>query len=553
MLLIRMKKETSFEKQTASLIWPDKCNIVGVIAKANIERTMLVRNEARAVAEAQTGAQAAQSFNQTLLAASKDDSKFATSNGCCPNGAGRQKLDSGGAGDSASAGDGPVAHLQAHSHPTDLPLQAILSQVALLPSPDLFSKQVPFALPVDFPGTSPSSAGEASGDLAGECTSQNLVTNVRPSGFPGLTPNAVSNAVDNSTRNEGAVPAIHGPLIRPSNGPVAPGLTTVSASQDLSKKSAPDDGMSPTSASGTSDVEAGQFVAWKEQVGESVVASQGDAAKGNSEIAVKPVGSVAGGEKVGSKSSVGGLADLKQHVQPISSQAGPAASTQPSQTKGDQRQDVNSSQGPSAVLAPINLADHSVALIAHTQNSGNGPAPQSAAASALGTGPAPKATNNSASTPTTEPEVLPVINSSRLFQSIGQTEMRVGMRSNEFGNISINTSATRNLISAQISVDHGELAKAIAASLPDMQARLGGQQAMDVRVDVNGAGMGQGAGAFSGMPNGNSDQSRNGGQHEARLSSGHSSNRFAERQFAPVAAAMTTGEGWLNGRLDIRA
>ena len=94
------------------------------------------------------------------------------------------------------------------------------------------------------------------------------------------------------------------------------------------------------------------------------------------------------------------------------------------------------------------------------------------------------------------------------------------MRSNDFGNISISTSATRDLISAQISVDHGELARTLAAHLPDMQERLGGNQAMDVRIDMNGQAIGHRSGTSSGMSNGSADvQGANGKKGQRAIES----------------------------------
>jgi len=126
------------------------------------------------------------------------------------------------------------------------------------------------------------------------------------------------------------------------------------------------------------------------------------------------------------------------------------------------------------------------------------------------------------------------------------------MRSSEFGNISINTSATRDLISAQISLDHGELAKILTAHLPEMQERLGANQAMDVRIDMNGEQTRQGGGTSDNLSNGSADTSRGGGQQSGNPGSRYSSREGTEQQFSS-AAAVTKGDGRSNGRLDIRA
>jgi hypothetical protein len=144
------------------------------------------------------------------------------------------------------------------------------------------------------------------------------------------------------------------------------------------------------------------------------------------------------------------------------------------------------------------------------------------------------------------------MNTVRLIQALGQSEIRVGMRSSEFGNISISTSVTRDVISGQISVDHGELAKTIAAGLPEMQARLGGNQAVDFKIEMNGAGTAHGAETSSGMPSGSADQSHGGRQQAGNSASGFSPGGFAERHSSVAAVASTTGDDRLNARLDIR-
>jgi flagellar hook-length control protein FliK len=150
------------------------------------------------------------------------------------------------------------------------------------------------------------------------------------------------------------------------------------------------------------------------------------------------------------------------------------------------------------------------------------------------------------------PEPLPVINTAKLIQAMGQSEMRVGLRTNDFGNITINTSTTRDSISAQISLDHSELATVLAAHLPEMQARLAGNQAVDVRIEMNREGAGQGQGTAGGTSNGSADSSHEGRQQPGNSGSSNSGDASAARAFSPAAQAAATGDRRLNGRLDIR-
>jgi hypothetical protein len=126
------------------------------------------------------------------------------------------------------------------------------------------------------------------------------------------------------------------------------------------------------------------------------------------------------------------------------------------------------------------------------------------------------------------------------------------MRSNEFGNISISTSTTRDSVSAQISLDHGELAKTLTAHLPEIQARLSSNQSVDVRIDTNGARGGLGAGTSGSFSDGATSDSRGSRQQAGNAASSYSGNGFSDQQFSRAASTLATNDGGPNARLDIR-
>jgi flagellar hook-length control protein FliK len=64
----------------------------------------------------------------------------------------------------------------------------------------------------------------------------------------------------------------------------------------------------------------------------------------------------------------------------------------------------------------------------------------------------------------------------KLVERMGQTELRLGIQAGEFGNVDIRTSMVRNQFTAEISVERGELSKALAAELPGLQSRLSEQR-----------------------------------------------------------------------------
>jgi hypothetical protein len=161
-----------------------------------------------------------------------------------------------------------------------------------------------------------------------------------------------------------------------------------------------------------------------------------------------------------------------------------------------------------------------------------------------------KLSEDAAPMPTVVPSALPIINTARLIQSMGQSEMRVGIRSDEFGNISIRTSTTRDLLSAQISVDNGDLAKALATHLPEMQTRLENNQAGEVRIDVNG--QGNQSGTSSGASSQSQDESRSGRRQTAQSIGEDSVGKMGGRQLVSDSAVMLPAIGRRDARLDIR-
>jgi hypothetical protein len=81
------------------------------------------------------------------------------------------------------------------------------------------------------------------------------------------------------------------------------------------------------------------------------------------------------------------------------------------------------------------------------------------------------------------------INTANVIQKMSETEMRVGMRSVDFGAISIRTSVSQQQMTAQISVDHSDLGKAISAHIPAMEAKICGELGLRALVEVSQSGM----------------------------------------------------------------
>jgi hypothetical protein len=80
------------------------------------------------------------------------------------------------------------------------------------------------------------------------------------------------------------------------------------------------------------------------------------------------------------------------------------------------------------------------------------------------------------------------INSAKLIQTMGETEMHVGMHSVEFGDISIRTSLSQQQMVTHISLDHTDLSQAISSHLSAVQAKLGEEYGLRASIEVNSQG-----------------------------------------------------------------
>jgi hypothetical protein len=76
------------------------------------------------------------------------------------------------------------------------------------------------------------------------------------------------------------------------------------------------------------------------------------------------------------------------------------------------------------------------------------------------------------------------LHTAKLVAGIERSELRMGLRTGEFGNVDIRTSLVRNQFTAEISVERGELGRALAAELPSLQHRLSEQHLPAASITV---------------------------------------------------------------------
>jgi len=239
----------------------------------------------------------------------------------------------------------------------------------------------------------------------------------------------------------------------------------------------------------------------------------------------------------------------KQHLQ-----SGPdQGASQNTESTGNQPQAGVPPQSQSIPSPQPGPENHGAVTTDHLQNISVVSSPQASTPKPAPSGDNPRLPDlASAESRALPAQPIATVNTARLIQTMGQSEMRVGLQSIDFGNISISTSATKDLISAQISLDHGDLARTLVAHLPEIQAALGSDRAMEVRIDMNGQSSGQAAGTSTGM-SGNSAGSNGERQQWSMGGTDQDIKSLAGPPGFISTAKLATGEAGLYARLDIMA
>ena len=135
----------------------------------------------------------------------------------------------------------------------------------------------------------------------------------------------------------------------------------------------------------------------------------------------------------------------------------------------------------------------------------------------------------------------------RLAQRAGQAEMTIGMNSTEFGSITIHTASTRDHVATELTVDHGELGRVLLDHLPEMQARLGNDRSVEVRMQptsVSSGGVMQNA-ASGGGP-------RDGGAGYERQQAPTTRSTARAPTFDAVPLSVASAAARSETRLDVR-
>lgn len=85
----------------------------------------------------------------------------------------------------------------------------------------------------------------------------------------------------------------------------------------------------------------------------------------------------------------------------------------------------------------------------------------------------------------TQASPISPVQSAKLVERVGQSELHVGFQAGELGGVDIRTSMVRNQVTAEISVEHGELRNLLAVELPHLEKKLAEHQATTTNLVLN--------------------------------------------------------------------
>jgi hypothetical protein len=145
---------------------------------------------------------------------------------------------------------------------------------------------------------------------------------------------------------------------------------------------------------------------------------------------------------------------------------------------------ASSSNSEATVAAPGSVVSTQISAVAVNSHTANN-------AAFSKTGDALPHTQSSAATEAAEAakEVIESspsspLHTAKLVAGLERSELHMGLRTGDFGKVDIRTSLGRNQFSAEISVERGELSRALAAELPALQHRLNEQHLPTASITV---------------------------------------------------------------------
>ncbi len=140
------------------------------------------------------------------------------------------------------------------------------------------------------------------------------------------------------------------------------------------------------------------------------------------------------------------------------------------------------------------------------------------------------------------PPAAAVIQSARVLERMGQSEMRLGLNSNTFGSIELHTSVNQDRVGACIATSHTDLRAAMMAEMPSLERAIAQHQLKldNLNLDAR-TGTQQNGGGASGNQPGSSRSSTQSADKTSEFS-----DDTAVEQTAPLRAWAASDSGGLN-------
>jgi len=76
------------------------------------------------------------------------------------------------------------------------------------------------------------------------------------------------------------------------------------------------------------------------------------------------------------------------------------------------------------------------------------------------------------------------VNAAKLTEHLKDSEISLNLRSAEFGNVAIHTAMSHQRLSAQISLEHGDLGKTLEGAVPTLQSKLSQDHGIEATIEV---------------------------------------------------------------------
>lgn len=126
-----------------------------------------------------------------------------------------------------------------------------------------------------------------------------------------------------------------------------------------------------------------------------------------------------------------------------------------------------------------------------------------------------------------------MVQSARLLERMGQTEMRVGVNTASFGTVELHATVNQDQVGASIATSHLELHAAMMAEMPSLQRAMEQHHLRLDTFDLDARAGSQGGGSATG----NQSQSRPGAQADFRFSAGRDAAERMESLYPAGATA----------------